>query len=299
MAIKYHTVVLVPHARAKLRKWRVSNLQIAGALAAAFALTLTAAFVFVSFFTGEVDHVQVERLRSQNESLREANLLFEESIADLQAKLGDYETRTRKLAIVAGLDGPDGGEAGIGGAAPRATDPVRSLGGSTDLDFLEYRAGRLDGRLDRVEEKLEERLRWISSVPSITPVRGILTSGFGTRRDPITGRRSQHPAVDIAAPPGREVVASADGIVTRAGRVGGLGNAVYLSHGFGLTTRYGHMSRLAVRPGERVERGQVIGYVGSTGRSTGPHLHFEVLVEGVPQNPSRFLAGGAGARVIN
>lgn len=282
MAIKYHTVILVPHARAKLRKWRVSNLQIAVALTSAFALTLTAAFVLVSFFAGGVDRVQVDRLRSQNDSLRQANLAFEESIAELQSKLGDYETRTRKLAIVAGLDGADGGEAGIGGAF---LDPADGA----DVDFLTYRANRLAGRLDRVEAKLEERMRWISSVPSITPVRGILTSGFGTRRDPITGRRTQHPAVDIAAPPGREVVAPADGIVTRAGRLGGLGNAVYLSHGFGLTTRYGHMSRLDVRPGQRVRRGDVIGYVGSTGRSTGYHLHYEVHVDGEAINPLGYL----------
>jgi murein DD-endopeptidase MepM/ murein hydrolase activator NlpD len=282
MAIKYHTVILVPHARAKLRKWRVSNLQIAVALAVAFGLTVTAAFVLFSFFAGGVDNVQVDRLRSQNEGLREANLAFEQSIADLQGKLGDYESRTRQLAIVAGLDGAEGGEAGIGGAFLDASD-------GTDIGFLEYRADRLDGRLDRVEAKLEERMRWISSVPSITPVRGILTSGFGTRRDPITGRRTQHPAIDIAAPPGREVVASADGIVTRAGRIGGLGNAVYLSHGFGLNTRYGHMSRLAVRPGERVERGQLIGYVGSTGRSTGYHLHYEVHVDGEAMNPVGYL----------
>jgi murein DD-endopeptidase MepM/ murein hydrolase activator NlpD len=282
MAIKYHTVILVPHARAKLRKWRVSNLQIAVALTAAFALTVTAAFVLFSFFAGGVDSVQVDRLRSQNDSLREANLAFEQSIADLQGKLGDYESRTRKLAIVAGLDGAEGAEAGIGGAFLDSSD-------GTDISFLEYRADRLDGRLDRVEQKLEERMRWISSVPSITPVRGILTSGFGSRRDPITGRRTQHPAIDIAAPPGREVVASADGIVTRAGRIGGLGNAVYLSHGFGLTTRYGHMSKLEVRPGERVERGQVIGHVGSTGRSTGYHLHYEVHVDGEAMNPVGYL----------
>jgi murein DD-endopeptidase MepM/ murein hydrolase activator NlpD len=282
MAIKYHTVILVPHARAKLRKWRVSNLQITVALTAAFALTVTAAFVLFSFFAGGVDSVQVDRLRSQNDSLREANLAFEQSIADLQGKLGDYESRTRKLAIVAGLDGAEGAEAGIGGAFLDSSD-------GTDISFLEYRADRLDGRLDRVEQKLEERMRWISSVPSITPVRGILTSGFGSRRDPITGRRTQHPAIDIAAPPGREVVASADGIVTRAGRIGGLGNAVYLSHGFGLTTRYGHMSKLEVRPGERVERGQVIGHVGSTGRSTGFHLHYEVHVDGEAMNPVGYL----------
>lgn len=283
MAIKYHTVILVPHARAKLRKWRVSNLQIALLLSSFALLAAASTFVLFSFFTGGIDSARVERLRSENEELRQANLSFEQSISELQTQLGNYETRTRKLAIVAGLESLDATEAGIGGDATGGADP----------EFLEYRANRLGGRLDRVEEMLEERLRWISSVPSVAPVRGILTSGFGTRRDPITGRRTHHPAIDIAAPPGREVRAPADGIVTRAGRIGGLGNAVYVSHGFGIATRFGHMARLTVKPGQRIERGEVLGYVGSTGRSTGYHLHYEVHVDGEAINPLGYILDGA------
>jgi murein DD-endopeptidase MepM/ murein hydrolase activator NlpD len=283
MAIKYHTVILVPHARAKLRKWRVSNLQIAVALSAILLLTVASALVLISFFTGGIDSARVDRLRAENDELRRANLTFEQSIAELRSKIGDYESRTHDLAIVAGLDNLDGTEAGIGGNGTGGADP----------DFLEYRANRLAGKLDRVEAKLEERNRWISSVPSVAPVRGILTSGYGSRRDPITGARSFHPAIDIAAPPGREVRAPADGIVTRAGRIGGLGNAVYLSHGFGITTRFGHMARLTVRPGQQVERGDVLGYVGSTGRSTGYHLHYEVHVDGRAINPLGYILDGA------
>ncbi|HUP41951.1 MAG TPA: peptidoglycan DD-metalloendopeptidase family protein [Thermoanaerobaculia bacterium] len=285
MAIRYHTVILVPHARAKLRKWRISNLQLALALGGLALLTTTSALILFAFFTGGVDGAQVERLRRQNEELRQANAAFEQSVTDLQGKLGDYESRTRKLAIVAGLDSFEGGEAGIGGEAAEAAD----------LDLLDYRANRLSGRLDRVEAKLEERLRWISSVPSVAPVRGILTSGFGGRRDPVNGRRSFHPAIDIAAPPGREVRAPADGLVTRAGRIGGLGNAVYLSHGFGIGTRFGHMARLTVKPGDRVEQGDVLGYVGSTGRATGYHLHYEVHVDGEAIDPLAYILDSPAA----
>jgi murein DD-endopeptidase MepM/ murein hydrolase activator NlpD len=285
MAIRYHTVILVPHARAKLRKWRISNLQLALALGGLALLTTTSALILFAFFTGGVDSARVERLRRQNEELRQANAAFEQSVTDLQGKLGDYESRTRKLAIVAGLDSFEGGEAGIGGEAA----------GAADLDLLDYRANRLSGKLDRVEAKLEERLRWISSVPSVAPVRGILTSGFGGRRDPVNGRRSFHPAVDIAAPPGREVRAPADGLVTRAGRIGGLGNAVYLSHGFGIGTRFGHMARLTVKPGDRVEQGDVLGYVGSTGRATGYHLHYEVHVDGEAIDPLAYILDAPAA----
>lgn len=286
MAIKYHTVILVPHARAKLRKWRISNLQIAVALSGFALLTAAAVFVLASFFTGGVDSDRVERLRQENTELRQANLAFEESIAQLQTRLGDHEDRTRKLAIVAGIDDFDGGEAGVGGEGT-GTGP-----GPVDLDFLEYRASRLSRKLDHVEAELEERVRWISSMPSVAPVKGVVTSGFGTRRDPITGRRTFHPAVDIAAPPGQEVRAPADGLVTRAGRIGGLGNAVYVSHGFGIATRFGHMSRLEVEPGQRIERGQLLGYVGRTGRSTGYHLHYEVHVDGEAINPLGYILDG-------
>ena len=287
MAIKYHTVILVPHARARLRKWRISNLQIFTCLSAFLLVLAASLFVLISHFAGSgVDAAQVQRLRSANQELREANRSFEQSLGDLQNKLADYETRTRKLAIVAGLDNLDGSEAGIGG---EGTD-------GSDVDFLTYRANRLSGKLDRVAKKLEERSRWISSVPSVAPVKGILTSGFGVRKDPITGRRSFHPAIDIAAPPGRPVHAPADGIVTRAGRIGGLGNAVFISHGFGITTRFGHMSRLAVEPGQKVKQGDVIGYVGETGRATGYHLHYEVRVDGQPINPLGYILDGTPAR---
>ena len=280
MAIKYHTVILVPHARAKLRKWRISNLQIAALATLFVVVTFVASFVLWSFVSEGVNASKLDKLRQQNAELRQANKTFEESLTDLQTKIGDYETRTRQLAIVAGLDSLDGEEAGIGG---------EGVEGSPDLDFMRYRAERLSGRLDRVADKLQERVRWFSSTPSVAPVKGILTSGFGSRRDPITGRRTFHPALDIAAPPGREVHAPADGIVTRAGRIGGLGNAVYISHGFGVNTRFGHMSKLAVKPGDRVHRGDLIGYVGSTGRSTGYHLHYEVHVDGKPINPLAYI----------
>ncbi|MCP4203364.1 MAG: M23 family metallopeptidase, partial [bacterium] len=125
--------------------------------------------------------------------------------------------------------------------------------------------------------------------PAIEPVRGILTSGFGRRRDPVTGRPAAHQGIDIATAPGRTVQAPAEGIVVEAGRVGGLGNAVYISHGYGVTTRYGHLSRIDVRPGQRVGRGDSIGRVGNSGKSTGYHLHYEVRIDGKAVNPIAYM----------
>ena len=292
MAKTHHTVIFVPHARAKLRKWRVSNLQI-GLVAATFLL-LTAASLAITwaYFSTSVSPADLERLRVENEKLREVNSTFESSIGQLQDQLVEYEERTRDLAIVAGIealgDSGEGGESGIGG-------PTTLDGELYDLDTLSTRAGRLDDHLDAVEVKLNERLRWISSTPAITPVKGILTSGFGRRVDPLTHGRGHHQGIDISAPAGQPVRATADGIVLRAEDIGGLGKAVHLAHGFGLATRYGHLSRIDVEAGQQVKRGDVIGLVGNTGRSTGYHLHYEVHIDGEPVNPVAYILDNGSA----
>lgn len=286
MGLKHHTIIIVPHARAKLRKVRVTNLQLGVALATFVFLTFAATFVIWAHLNTSLDREDLERLRQENVQLRETNQSFEVDIRKLQQQLSDYEDRTRKLAIVAGLENlTEGNEAGIGGDP----FPEEIFDGTPDLAALATRAERVGVDLDRIEAQLDEQLRWISATPAIIPVKGLLTSGFGYRRDPITGRRALHQAIDIAAAPGQPVRASADGVVIRAGRLSGLGNAVYLGHGYGISTRYGHLARIEVKPGQRVKRGDILGRVGNTGRSTGYHLHYEVRVDGKPVNPLAYI----------
>lgn len=289
--MKHHTIILVPHARARFRKWRVSNLQIGAVLTLAILLTLGTGFVLWSFLSTGVDQEEVAQMRDENERLRQAQGEFGQSLQRLESQLSDYEDRTRKLAIVAGLDVPVNTEAGVGGATSPDNQP-----GSDAFAGAAQRATNLDDQLDRVERQLEERRRWISATPTIAPVKGLLTSWFGMRNDPITRRRENHPAIDIAAAPGKPVQASADGLVTHSGEgKDGLGISVSLSHGYGMTTRYGHLSRIAVRPGQTVRRGDIIGYVGSTGRSTGYHLHYEVLVDGQAVDPLAYILDGTNS----
>lgn len=289
MTGQHHTIIFVPHAHAKLRKWRVTNLQIGLAAGLFLLLSLVSGYFVWAHFTTPVNPVEISHLQKENEELRQVNASFETSLQKLQDQLAAYEDRTRDLAIVAGIESlGDGVEAGIGGDAP--AEEISS----EDLPKMEARAAELSGALDRVEAKLEQRVRWISSTPAIAPVRGILTSGFGYRNDPITHGSGNHQGVDIAAGPGQPVKASADGIVMRAGEEGGLGRAVFLTHGYGLTTRYGHLSAVTVRPGQRVKRGDVIGRVGNTGRSTGYHLHYEVRIDGSPVNPLAYILDSAG-----
>lgn len=283
MAKRHHTIILIPHAHAKLRKWQVTNLQIGIAAGLFLLLTFAAALSAWAHFSKKVNPVEIARLKRENEQLRSTNNSFGSSLKKLQEQLTESEERTRQLAIVAGVESLESGvEAGIGGS------PIEEVE-TSDLPELASRAAQIEGALDQVEARLDEQVRWISSTPAITPVKGIFTSAYGYRSDPMTHGRGIHQGVDIAAPPGQPVQASADGVVIQAGPLGALGQAVFVAHGFGVTTRYGHLSRIDVRPGQRVKRGDVVGRVGSTGRSTGYHLHYEVRVDGQPVNPLAYI----------
>ena len=132
---------------------------------------------------------------------------------------------------------------------------------------------------------------WIraNSAPNLWPVEGQVTGSFGERIDPFNGEGAFHSGVDIGSTYGQQVIAPADGVVTFADFLGGYGKAVMLDHGHGISTRYGHLSGYAVTPGQHLHRGDVIGYVGLSGRSTGPHLHYEVRINDTPVNPYKYL----------
>jgi len=129
----------------------------------------------------------------------------------------------------------------------------------------------------------------LAQAPNLWPVQGIVTGSFGERIDPFNGEGAFHSGVDISSSYGTPVIAPADGVVTAAEVMGGYGRLIELNHGRGISTRYGHLSGFAVLPGEHVRRGDVIGYVGLTGRSTGPHLHYEVRINDTPVNPQKYL----------
>jgi murein DD-endopeptidase MepM/ murein hydrolase activator NlpD len=154
--------------------------------------------------------------------------------------------------------------------------------------------GVLDMRLQSVRSAVEHQQALAAATPTLWPVLGWISSGFGSRSDPFTEGHEFHPGLDLSADYGTPVHATADGIVESAGWDGDYGNAIMLKHGYGIATRYGHLSRMAVRAGQTVHRGDVIGYVGATGRATGPHLHYEVLLNGQTVNPLGFLTKPLG-----
>ncbi len=291
MRSRFHTIVFVPHSQKRTRQFRVSSRWLT---TAAVALALVLGFVgwaTVAQLRSAVELRDLARIESENEELRRANDSFETSISRLQQALTDAEDRTRDLAIVAGLGQMVGGEpenrpseVGAGGSYPSPTAP-----NSYDLSVLEARTSRLDGHLDEVDGAVEDRLLMLRSTPMTSPVRGVINSGFGFRRDPITGQRSHHDGIDIGADRDQPVFATADGIVVRAERAGNLGRAVYMIHRFGYETRFGHLSKILVDEGQEVRRGDMLGWVGNSGRATGYHLHYEVRIGGDTRDPFEFM----------
>jgi murein DD-endopeptidase MepM/ murein hydrolase activator NlpD len=167
------------------------------------------------------------------------------------------------------------------------TSPENTFGVLRDL------LGVIETRLRAMSGDLERRNLLARATPSIWPAVGWLTDGFGSRSDPFTGEAARHQGLDIAGQAGQPVYATADGVVRSAERSGEFGNLIVIDHEFGLVTRYAHLSRFAVQPGQRVARGEVVGQMGSTGRSTGPHLHYEVWANDRPLNPLKLLTAPA------
>jgi murein DD-endopeptidase MepM/ murein hydrolase activator NlpD len=204
------------------------------------------------------------------------------------------------VGVPIGLDDSSGfdsasGHRGQGGGGPL---PIFDSSSAQDAFFesLDHRAVQLSGsaaaRADSLEVllgQLDDKRQRLVSMPSIWPSKGWLTSRFGARVSPFTGRRQQHTGIDIAAADGTPIHAPARGRVTFAGRKGPLGNALVLDHGFGVKTVYGHAKEILVKTGDTVERGDRIALIGSSGRSTGPHLHYVVEVKGKARNPLDYI----------
>jgi murein DD-endopeptidase MepM/ murein hydrolase activator NlpD len=179
-------------------------------------------------------------------------------------------------------------------------DPSRLIASNDGVGgpFVEAGSEDVDPRFAQVFaswKQLEQLEQGVASIPSALPIPlniARFTSGYGTRSDPFRGRAAMHAGIDLAGPLGTPIYAAADAVVGSAGVRGGYGNLIELDHGSGIATRYGHLSQLKVSAGERVRRGQLIGLMGSTGRSTGSHLHYEVRIDGRAVNPLPFLQTG-------
>jgi len=228
--------------------------------------------------TQQVEHLRIEH---ENERLRAENDQQRQQLQNLNNRVNAVEDQSRKLAEVSGVESPKPAARGEGG-------PARPVDSAAALAALEAKTAKLEHEM----RMYESFIRFHGSRPSIWPVTGRLESGVGGRRNPFGGRGYEyHEGQDIDATYGTPVQAAASGRVITAGWQRGYGKVVYVDHGNGLSTRYGHLSAIDVAVGQTVTQGQTIGLVGSTGRSTGPHLHYEVRINNQPVDPKRYLPG--------
>jgi murein DD-endopeptidase MepM/ murein hydrolase activator NlpD len=288
MPQKVHTIIFVPDARARFRQVRVTSRMLA-AVASVVALLLVAGAVSsVLWMKSLRKSREVSTILAENRDLRTRAQALNTRLETIEKQLTDFEEKTRRLSIVAGLSATqNSGTGGVGGALAAAPDPGASA--ERNLFDLARRGSLLSTRLRAVERSLSVQAEQLALTPTIAPTLGVLTAGFGARPDPFTGERENHGGVDISTSAGNRIFAPANGTVVRTEWQNGYGRVLEISHGYGVTTLYGHLEAYRVAEGQRVKRGDLIGLVGTSGRSTGPHLHYEVHLGGKPVDPLGYI----------
>jgi murein DD-endopeptidase MepM/ murein hydrolase activator NlpD len=249
-------------------------------------------------FTNVINREKFGELERENVTLKTELASLQGKVSSLEYDMAGHAQFEEKVRVLADLDPVDNDvwEVGVGGpdlAVPTKTD--RGLGQTLatlniDVDRLLRQIRLQRHSFDEILTCLRSKSDQLQSMPSIRPVdSGYISSTFGRRRDPFTGRISRHEGVDFSTRKGSRVFATADGVVRFAGYDGAYGYTVEIDHGNGIVTRYCHNAKLQVAKGEHIKRGDVISYVGNTGRSSGPHLHYEVRVNGNLQDPIKYI----------
>jgi murein DD-endopeptidase MepM/ murein hydrolase activator NlpD len=299
MRARRYTVILADRSTGLVRRFTLS-------LRPAIAICLAVASLPILMGLGARWKAQyaIDQLRAANTALEVENTSYRSATGELTSQIQSLEGVVDDLGTRAKLDpaaanairklpaairqraagGPMAASVLSSVLTTSLTSPEDTFGALRDL------LQGLESRLNFVRHDVERREALASATPSIWPTRGGLTGFFGGRSDPFTGEPAYHQGIDISTEKGQAVFATADGVVETAAYSGDYGNLIVLSHEFGLSTRFGHLSAFAVKPGQSVKRGDIVGYVGSTGRSTGAHLHYEILVNGRLINPLQLLA---------
>jgi murein DD-endopeptidase MepM/ murein hydrolase activator NlpD len=290
-----YTILIANRKTGAVRRLTVSRRVLGLAATMLFVIPL-----FLLLGTRGASQAELTALRSSNDTLRIENESYRDATGELTDQISSLQTALTQLNEQAELDpatkaaierlpalirarAAGGGLVAPSREATPAAPPENTIGILRDL------LGTLESGLNSVKSRVENQQALVRANPTSWPVMGWLSSGYGSRKDPFTGQPDFHTGLDISAGQGTPVKATADGTVESAAYNGNYGNSIVITHGFGIATRFGHLSQYAVRAGQKVRRGEVIGYVGATGRATSPHLHYEILLNGQPSNPLRLL----------
>lgn len=243
---------------------------------------------------------QILRQKAEIQHQRRQIQQFAEDINHLKSRVVALGALEQKVRMAANLDdtGDQENIFGVGGPPPDDLDTELELNQKhnslirdmhSQVSLLKTAAQRKQQNLKSLLKGLEAQRNLLARTPNMLPVNGWVSSRFGYRKSPFNGRREFHKGLDIAAKKGAPVLATADGVVTFCGPKGFYGKSVLIDHGHGIVTSYAHLSKTLTKRGDKVKRGDTVGLVGNTGRSTGPHVHYEVRLNGIPVNPQKYV----------
>jgi murein DD-endopeptidase MepM/ murein hydrolase activator NlpD len=290
---KHFTVIIVPEKAPTLFKLKFTNHSLYIISALTLLTFIISGYMFFNYLDVRSEYIEISDLSEQNRHLKEELDRFEETYEILTARMEKIKGFDEKIRTIASLDKFSENKElfGIGGPLPEEKrkstldDRTSALFDelSIEIEKLKEVANHEEASLHELLSFLEKQENLLASTPSIWPTRGFVTSGFGFR-----GRR-MHEGIDIANRVGTRINASADGVVIFTGIKGGYGKFLIIDHGYGISSCYGHLYSIDAKEGQRVKRGEKIGTLGNTGRSTGPHLHYEVRINDVPVNPKNYI----------
>ena len=292
-----YTVIVVPQKSSSVKRYKISRKNLKSIASFFVAFVLVSSWLAYDYINVKVQVWELKELREENRSQKEQIQAFASKITSVQSEMIKLRQFDAKLRVITNLEKPgsDGQYIGIGGPdetslldpGSRKEQLIQKM--HSDLENLQVETVVQEDSFVELQEFLEDKKSLLASTPSIWPVRGWITSAFGKRTSPFTGTWKMHEGLDIATRSGTPIVAPADGRVTYVGIEAGYGKLLVIDHGYGVMTRYGHNSEIFVKTGDIVKRGYKVSAVGSTGRSTGPHVHYEVRVNGVPVNPKNYI----------
>ncbi len=297
-----YSVIIVSDATSTNKEFTVSSKLVKNAVLGFSFLILFFGFILFHYLTITLDIQKMKRLELDAREKRQKISEMSSTIEVLNDRLKKMEIYKERIMVATGLTsplalrevgagGPDSSVPGGGFPASPAPAPGSLLEQSplAQTAAIRDKAQKIEDSLKTVEKYVNQQKLQLAATPAIWPTRGFLSGFFGNRLHPFTGRNEFHGALDIATQLGNKVIAPADGVVLVAETRDYYGKMIIIDHGFGYVTRYGHLSGYNVREGQRVRRFDVIGYVGTTGRSNGPHLHYEVRYFEKPVNPLDFI----------
>jgi murein DD-endopeptidase MepM/ murein hydrolase activator NlpD len=293
---KHFSVLIIPHDRGKILKRKISATFLYFFSFGFFLLVLLNLFFSFGFLGKVLDRAKLSQLEKENKYLESKLLDLNSVILNLKGEMASLIEKEGTVRMVFGLPEVDVQlrEVGVGGSMPnqfsnQSPTVKQAQKAEVELDKL-LRQTRFEREsFDQIYSDLCYKKKILDHTPSIQPTTGYLSRGFGMMIDPFTGAKQPHLGIDLAADMGTPVYATAEGRVSSVGRDPGLGKTILINHQFGFTTVYAHLSLVKVKIGQYVKRGELIGAVGNTGYSTGPHLHYEVHYQGQPKNPLNYI----------